>query len=773
MTGFVPPRFYFLSICLLFCFCATVSGQLAKHGNIWHFGNRAGLDFSSGAPVPLSNVNMDSYEGCAVYCDADGEMLLYTNGGGTLNDAINGTRDGIIWNKDNQIMYNMGSTEGGGYSAAQSALILPKPGNTNRYFVFTMDHVANQGVAPYLNSRGLTYFEVDITANGGLGTVVTPNLNVFKPAAEALTAVPMADGSGFWLIVISYATNDFVVLPFTATGVGASIQQARKDDQFVNIIKAAPNGKYLCVNNEVYNFDAATGAISFRETISIARYTFSFSPSSQYLYGFESDAGLKVLRYDLRADSLDKSALVVSTDSMLSFPGQMQLGPDGNIYWIEQTEDDFMQPIPPVSLSVVKCPDGLQPTLERSIFKYDTDINNAGGLFVSLPNFADYIFAISPVTDTVKQSICTNSNTIIGPGPGTSGHLWSTGANTAQINVNQAGTYTVSYQDACGFRVRTYLLDTLPQAKVQLNVSPITNACTPFPVTLSISAPSGSPILWSDGSKGDSLKINAFGTYTAQVSTSCGDTLLVYTIAPPLFVDQGNYQQTATVCGNTPTELIPEGLGDVVAWSTGDTTATLNVTQAGEYTVQIINNCILRTVRFTVKKEPAPMVLILPDVSIDSCFTLPIVLKTSVNALDNQWLWSTGATTTSIEVDQYGIYAVTLTNTCGSVQDTFELLKNNANCCFPNMPNAFTPNGDGTNDKFSPVFKGCTVEFLEMNIYSRWGELVFQGIYPNELWDGKNLNGWDAHSDVYYYVVSFKVKGGDLERRNGQLTLIR
>ncbi len=717
---------------------------------------------------------MDSYEGCAVYCDADGEMLFYTNGGGTLNDAVNGTRDGIIWNKNNQIMYNMGSTEGGGYSAAQSALILPKPGNTARYFVFTMDHVANQGVAPYLNSRGLSYFEVDMTANSGLGTVISPNINIFKPAAEALTAVPMADGSGFWLVIISYATNDFVVLPFTAAGVGAPIQQARKDDQFVNIIKAAPNGKYLCVNNEVYNFDAATGAISFREAISIARYTFSFSPSSQYLYGFESDAGFKVLRYDLRADSLDKSALVVSTDSMLSFPGQMQLGSDGNIYWIEQTEDDFLQPIPPpVSLSLVRCPDGLQPTLERSLFKYDTDINNAGGLFVSLPNFADYIFATSPVTDTVKQSICTNSNTIIGPGPGTSGHLWSTGANTAQINVNQAGTYTVSYQDACGFRVRTYLLDTLPQATVQLNVSPITNACTPFPVTLSISAPSGSPILWSDGSKGDSLKINAFGTYTALVSTSCGDTLLVYTIAPPLFVDQGNYQQTATVCGNTPTELIPEGLGDVVTWSTGDTTATLNVTQAGEYTVQIINNCILRTVRFTVTKEIAPMVLILPDVSIDSCFTLPIVLKTSVNALDNQWLWSTGATTTSIQVDQYGIYAVTLTNTCGSVQDTFELLKNDANCCFPNMPNAFTPNGDGTNDKFSPVFKGCTVEFFEMYIYSRWGELVFQGIYPNELWDGKNLNGWDVMSDVYYYVVSFKVKGGDLERRNGQLTLIR
>lgn len=767
MTGFLLQRFYFISICLLFCFLPDVSGQLAKHGNIWHFGNRAGLDFSSGAPVPLSDVNMDSYEGCAVYCDADGEMLLYTNGGGITNNMINGPRDGVIWNRNQEIMYKMGLNEGGDYSAAQSALILPKPGNPDRYFVFTMDDDSS------FPPKGLSYFEVDMTANAGLGAVVAPNINVYKPASEGLTAIPMSGGNGFWIIVVNNLTNDIVVTPFTNTGIGASVSQPRESNQYIKVIKASPDGKYLCIRDEVYSFDASNGQISFKEAIPISLYCLSFSPSSRYLYGFESLVSSKILRYDVTADSIEKSVMTVTLDTILGEHGEMQIGPDGNIYFVEQTKKDYLELNRPVSLSVIHCPDGLSPSLERSLFRYPTDLNNALGYFTSLPNFADYIFATEPTSDTVKQSICTNQPIDIGPGPGTAHFKWSTGATTAFISVNQVGTYKVNYQDACGFRQRTYLVDTMQQVEVQLNISPITNACTPFPVTLSITAPSGSPILWSDGSKGDSLKINSFGTYTAQVSTSCGDTLLIYTIAPPLFVDQGNYQQTATVCGNTPTELIPEGLGDVVAWSTGDTTATLNVTQAGEYTVQIINNCILRTVRFTVKKEPAPMVLILPDVSIDSCFTLPIVLKTSVNTLDNQWLWSTGATTTSIEVDQYGIYAVTLTNTCGSVQDTFELLKNDANCCFPNMPNAFTPNGDGTNDKFSPVFKGCTVEFFEMYIYSRWGELVFQGIYPNELWDGKNLNGWDAHSDVYYYVVSFKVKGGDLERRNGQLTLIR
>jgi len=644
---------------------------------------------------------MDSYEGCAVYCDADGEMLLYTNGGGTNAEGFGGNsiRDGIIWNKNQQVMYNMGLTEGGGYSAAQSALILPKPNSPDHYFVLTMDIGSDPTQPPFLINRGLSYFEVDMSANGGLGEVIEANVNLFKPSAEYLTAIPMSDFSGYWIIIVDSDSGDFVVIPLTEAGFGpAVIQPNIIHDQF-GIVKASPNGKYICINQALYHFNATTGILTYKESIPISSYSLSFSPSSNYIYGFEDDVSVSLLRYDLRADSVALTQEVMNFDSIISFLGQMQIGPDGNIYLIEQLIEDIFNPIPPVSLTVIRCPDGLNPQMERSIHKYETDLSNSGGLFVSLPNFADYIFATSPITDTVEQSICTG-NTVLDPGSGTGGHVWSTGATTAQITVNQAGTYIVSYQDACGFRVRTYLVDALQ-------------------------------------------------------------------------VDPGNYQQLATVCGNTPTELIPEGLGDVVAWSTGDTSATLNVTQAGEYTVQIINNCILRTVRFTVTKELAPMVLILPDVSIDSCFTLPIVLKTSVNALDNQWLWSTGATTASIQVDQYGIYAVTLTNSCGSAQDTFELLKNDANCCFPNMPNAFTPNGDGTNDKFSPVFKGCTVEFLEMYIYSRWGELVFQGIYPNELWDGKNLNGWDAHSDVYYYVITFKVKGGDLERRNGQLTLIR
>jgi gliding motility-associated-like protein len=694
MAGFTRTLSAFLYI--LFYFSTSLSGQLSKHGNIWHFGNRAGLDFSSGAPVQLTNVNMDSFEGCAVYCDANGQMLLYTNGGGIANNWINGLRDGIIWNRNQQIMYNMGLNEGGGYSAVQSALILPKPGNPDRYFVFTMDDDSS------FPQKGLSYFEVDMTANAGLGAVVAPSINIYKPATEGLTAIPMSGGNGFWIIVVNNLTNDIVVTPFTNTGIGASFSQPRKSNQYVKMIKASPDGKYLCIRDEVYYFDASNGKTSFKEAIPISLYCLSFSPSSRYLYGFESLVSSKILRYDVTADLIEKAVMTVTLDTILGEHGAMQIGPDGNIYFVEQTKKDYITLNRPVSLSVIHCPDGLSPSIERSLFKYPTDLTNALGYFSSLPNFADYIFATTPIQDTIKQSICGNQSLEIGPGPGTAHFHWSTGDTTAYINVTQAGTYVVDYQDACGFRKRTYLIDKVSAANVQLKVPNITNTCMPFPLNLKVIAPSVSSVLWQDGTTTDSLVIKSFGTFTAQVTAPCFDTILTYTISPPLV------------------------------------------------TVQI-------------QLENAQ----------DTCSALPIALNTSVNIPDGQWLWSTGATTTSIQADKYGIYTVVFATVCGIARDTFVVVESKSNCCFPNIPNAFTPNGDGLNDTFSPKFKGCVVEFLEMNVYSRWGELVFQGIYPGDTWNGQTLNGNDAALDVYYYLVTYQLKGKSLERRNGQVTLLR
>lgn len=90
------------------------------------------------------------------------------------------------------------------------------------------------------------------------------------------------------------------------------------------------------------------------------------------------------------------------------------------------------------------------------------------------------------------------------------------------------------------------------------------------------------------------------------------------------------------------------------------------------------------------------------------------------------------------------------------------------------FPNAFTPNGDGANDVFKPVY-GCPAVRVDFRIYNRWGKLVFQSTDPMQGWDGKS-EGAAAPSDVYVWVLEYEVEqNGQIIKipEQGQVTLLR
>ena len=74
-----------------------------------------------------------------------------------------------------------------------------------------------------------------------------------------------------------------------------------------------------------------------------------------------------------------------------------------------------------------------------------------------------------------------------------------------------------------------------------------------------------------------------------------------------------------------------------------------------------------------------------------------------------------------------------------------------ANCPVYELPNVFTPNGDNQNDLLQPRIR-CFVERVDLKIYNRWGQLVFQTDNPSIDWDGRNLNGEDLPAGTYFYV---------------------
>lgn len=97
-----------------------------------------------------------------------------------------------------------------------------------------------------------------------------------------------------------------------------------------------------------------------------------------------------------------------------------------------------------------------------------------------------------------------------------------------------------------------------------------------------------------------------------------------------------------------------------------------------------------------------------------------------------------------------GCYAVTAFDAQGNESEYSTLACVN-NCPSFELPNAFTPNGDGTNDRYLPRTLRF-IERIEMNIFNRWGQLVYTTTDPMINWDGTNLNGKLLAAGVYYYT---------------------
>lgn len=87
------------------------------------------------------------------------------------------------------------------------------------------------------------------------------------------------------------------------------------------------------------------------------------------------------------------------------------------------------------------------------------------------------------------------------------------------------------------------------------------------------------------------------------------------------------------------------------------------------------------------------------------------------------------------------------------------------------IPSAFTPNGDGINDKFG--VKAQNITDFNLRIYNRWGELVFESDNIADLWDGKYQGEAITSTDVFVYSVkAVGINGMPLPDENGTVTLV-
>lgn len=88
-----------------------------------------------------------------------------------------------------------------------------------------------------------------------------------------------------------------------------------------------------------------------------------------------------------------------------------------------------------------------------------------------------------------------------------------------------------------------------------------------------------------------------------------------------------------------------------------------------------------------------------------------------------------------------------------------------------NIPNVFSPNGDGVNDVF--YFANSGIEEFSLKIFNRWGEQLFSSVSPEISWDGRTSAGIEVSNGTYFYEVRAKSESKDYGTVTGTVTLVR
>ena len=339
-----------LSFLLAVCCASQSSAQ--RQANVWYFGHHSGIDFNSGSPQPLSSPNKVVSEGCASIADRrTGELLFYTNGM-------------TVWNREHRVMEN-GEGLLGHWSSTQSALIVPDPGDSLRYYLFTADAQPHSSPGPFRDSReisGINYSIVDMRLGDGLGAILEKEKNrpLFSDTAtEKLAATHHANGRDFWIVAHEWNSDRFFAWLLTPNGIEDTVISATGSvhvtDNWahgagtIGHLKISPNGKLLAVATfdalmvELFDFDTYTGRVSNpRQIISpetnLYIYALSFSPRSCKLYIGADTIPNAIVQYDVSSGEIED---ILQSRKVLALPYERgrgagslshQIGPDGKIY---------------------------------------------------------------------------------------------------------------------------------------------------------------------------------------------------------------------------------------------------------------------------------------------------------------------------------------------------------------------------------------------------------------------------------------------------------
>ncbi len=381
---------------------------------------------------------------------------------------------------------------------------------------------------------------------------------------------------------------------------------------------------------------------------------------------------------------------------------------------------------------------------------------------------------------------CNGTGTITLSG-GTTPYTYSWNTSPVQTTPTAtglcAGTYSVVITDS-GSCSGTFTITITQPAPMSVTFTSTNASCFGSTNgTATATASSGTTpytYSWSNSQTGQTATGLGAGTYTVTVTdaNNCTHTATV-AVTQPAAMTLSATPANATcfgVCNGSASATANGGSTPYTySWNTTPVQNSANATGlcAGNYVVTITDagNCS-QTASVTVTQPPSIQANIAVTPCTDNLSNASATANPSGGATPYSYFWLTTPlqftqTATGLGPGTYQLIVVDNNNCPDTVTAFIDI------CPLDSIfvPNVFTPNGDGTNDIFFVYTEGY--KSLKVDIYDRWGLLIYEWTDLSKGWNGKVKSGANAPDGTYYYILHGEKMVGGFTDMKGFLQLLR
>jgi gliding motility-associated-like protein len=265
-----------------------------------------------------------------------------------------------------------------------------------------------------------------------------------------------------------------------------------------------------------------------------------------------------------------------------------------------------------------------------------------------------------------QVTICSGDAYTISLDPDDGAYEWNDGSTDPVYSITIGGLYQVTLDDGCDLTTADINITVMDEPE-SFNLGPDTVLCAGEEIEYYFD-PALGDFEWQDNSTNNAYVIVNDGTYSLMISNMCGveiDEIEVTTVPAP-WVNLGTNMQI--VCNGDPVDMefdLDPNIGEYL-WQDGSNSPSYQITAPGSYSVTVSNLCGSAIDTLNIVQADVPVIDF--DDSLSLCPGDTVVLD--VHGLPGNYIWQDNSTGTEYAVTSTGLYALTVSNICGTGSDS-------------------------------------------------------------------------------------------------------